>query len=217
MKRIVLFTCILIIVSLPSIAHTIDYKIIKPTYTNVWLHFLQQGIKHIIPLGLDHILFIACIYFLNTSLKSILLQCTIFTIAHSITLILAANGVLVVPPTIIEPIIALSIAVLAIENILQKQNNRYRLIIITLFGLVHGMGFASALSELQLAKSDFIKGLLAFNIGVEIGQLAVITILSLALKTYLEHKAFYKKYIYLPSNIAIGLVALYWTITRIQF
>jgi hypothetical protein len=214
MKKAVSFIIALLFCN-TVIAHTINYKISKPTYDNVWLEFLQQGFKHILPLGLDHILFITCIFFLNTNIKSILTQATIFTLAHSITLGLASSGYITAPSDIIEPIIAFSIAVLAIENIFQKQANPYRLIIIFLFGLVHGLGFASALSELDLPTLDFTKALISFNVGVELGQLSIIVLLFLTVKLFLEERSWYRMYVHIPSNAIIGIIALYWTITRL--
>ncbi len=214
MKHKLFLSCSLLLASYFSFAHTIDYKLVKPTYENVWIEFLQQGFKHIIPLGLDHILFVACIYFLNSNLKTILLQATLFTIAHSLALGLAATGYIAAPSNIIEPIISFSIAVLALENIFNKQAKPYRLVVIFLFGLVHGLGFASALSELQMPTIDFAKALISFNVGVEVGQLCIILSMYCTLTIFLEKYNWYKKVILIPSNVIIGCVAMYWTITR---
>jgi hydrogenase/urease accessory protein HupE len=215
MKTFVGLSAFLTCLAINAAAHTIDYKVYNPSYDNVWIEFITQGFKHIIPLGLDHILFIVCIYFLNTSIKSILRQTTVFTIAHSVTLCLAANGYLVVPSNIVEPIIALSIAVLAIENILARKVKSYRLLLIFIFGLIHGMGFASALSELNLPDRDFAKALFSFNVGVELGQIAVVLGMYLLLHTYLKNKSWYRAGILIPTNILVAAVALYWTITRV--
>jgi HupE / UreJ protein len=196
-------------------AHTINYKLYQPTYDSVWLEFIVQGFKHILPLGLDHILFIACVFFLNNSLKTILQQATFFTLAHSITLTLAANGYLVVPSLVVEPVIALSIAVLAFENIFSRKVYSYRLVLIFIFGLIHGMGFASALSELQLPSNEFAKALLSFNIGVELGQITVIGVLFFLINLWLKNKIWYRSRILVPANIGIGFMAIYWTISRI--
>jgi hydrogenase/urease accessory protein HupE len=207
----------LLVCSWASIAHTINYQVYKPTYENVWIEFIVQGFKHIIPLGLDHILFITCIFFLNNNLKTILQQSLLFTIAHSITLGLAANGMFIVTAAIVEPIIALSIAILALENVFANKVKPYRLLLIFVFGLVHGMGFASALSDLQLPSNDFTKALLSFNIGVEAGQLAVILLLYLTTHIYFINKVWYRSRILVPINVGICALALYWTFERMSF
>jgi hypothetical protein len=144
-------------------------------------------------------------------------QATAFTVAHSITLGLAMYGVIQAPAHIIEPVIALSIFFVAVENILTDKLKPSRLIIVFLFGLIHGMGFASALTDLGLPKTEFITGLITFNVGVELGQLTVILLAWLLFGMWFGKKPWYKTRIVIPLSIVIAAIALYWTIERTFF
>ena len=119
-------------------------------------------------------LFVLGIYLLSGRARSVLWQVSAFTVAHSITLGLSMYGVVAVSPRIVEPMIALSIAYVAIENIFLSELKSWRVALVFAFGLLHGMGFAGALKELGLPRSEFVTALLTFNVGVEAGQLAVI-------------------------------------------
>ena len=99
--------------------------------------YLQIGFAHVIPLGFDHILFILSIFFLNSNLKSVIIQCSVFTLAHSVTLGLTAAGYIFPNPKIIEPIIAISILMASIENLFHHKVNTWRLLIIFIFGLIY--------------------------------------------------------------------------------
>ncbi len=208
---LIIFTCL----ALSSEAHTINYVLDKQTTDKIFSTYLELGFTHILPLGLDHVLFIVCVFFLNTSFKKILLQATMFTIAHSITLAMVVYDVINPPIAIIEAIIALSIAILAIENIFFNTLKPWRLIMIFAFGLIHGMGFASALDELGLPLNSFATALVSFNIGVELGQVSILVALFMVYKLLFEHKTWYRNRILIPSNIAIALIALTWTFQRL--
>jgi hypothetical protein len=196
-------------------AHPIDYIIDKKTSDVIFEEYVREGFMHIIPLGMDHILFIVCVFFRNTSIKSIILQASLFTLAHSITLLLAMKNIIAAPPQIIEPLIAISILVLALENILGKPRPMYQSLLIFAFGLLHGMGFASALASLDFPTYDFVTALVGFNIGVELGQICIIVALILSIQLWFVNKSYYRAYILVPSNIIIGLIATYWTIERL--
>ena len=139
-----------------------------------FLQYLIIGFNHVIPLGFDHILFIVCLYFLNSNLKSVIIQCSVFTLAHSLTLGLSYLGYIVPNSNIVEPLIAISILFTSIENIIHSNLNIWRLAIVFIFGLIHGMGFANALSEIGLPTSHFFISLLLFNIGIEFDNNIVI-------------------------------------------
>lgn len=179
--------------------------------------YLELGFKHIIPLGLDHILFVVCLYLLNPNLKSVIWQATAFTVAHSITLGLAMYGWISPPSSIVEPLIALSIFYVAVENILTEKLKPTRILVVFLFGLLHGMGFASVLTELGLPPDEYVTGLVCFNVGVELGQISVILACWALFGAWFGKKPWYKTRIVIPISIAIGLLALYWTIERTFF
>lgn len=180
-----------------------------------WL-YLQLGFEHILPLGLDHILFIVALFIVKPHLKPVLLQATIFTIAHSITLGLAAAGYIQLSSAIVEPLIALSIVVIAIENVFFPKVKALRLVFIFLFGLLHGLGFAGVLSSLGLPEGKFYSALLAFNLGVEAGQVAIILLLWLSLKWFAK-KDWYHSRVVIPVSIVIALISAYWVVERIFF
>ena len=178
--------------------------------------FARQGFVHVLPLGLDHILFVLGLFFLSRKWKPILYQVSVFTVAHTITLGLATLELISAPSNVVEPIIAASIAVVALENIFFPNYRHSRLFIVFFFGLIHGLGFAGALSAFDLDPASLVIGLLGFNIGVEFGQLAVIAIV-FTLTLWLKDEAQYRKLAVIPCSILIALMGIYWTIERIFF
>ncbi|MEO8416889.1 MAG: HupE/UreJ family protein, partial [Ginsengibacter sp.] len=156
---------------LASFGHTINYVLEKAAVNDVVWFYFKMGVAHIVPLGFDHILFVISLCLLNTKAKTILWQATAFTVAHTITLALSMKGIIKLPADIVEPLIALSIMFVAIENILLNTLKAWRIAIVFMFGLVHGMGFASALNEIGLPGNKFFTSIFSFNIGVEVGQI----------------------------------------------
>jgi HupE / UreJ protein len=195
-------------------AHTIDYDAAKLSRNADTWTYIQLGFTHIVPYGWDHVLFVLSIFFLSPKLSTVLWQATAFTIAHSITLGLAMYGYIRPLPEVIEPIIALSIFFVAMENLLVKELKPARVVIVFMFGLVHGMGFAGVLSELGLPADAYLSGLLSFNVGVELGQIAVILSAWLIAGKWFSGEPWYRRYIVNPASGAIALIALYWTIER---
>ncbi|WP_373028438.1 HupE/UreJ family protein [Sulfitobacter sp.] len=151
----------------------------QETAWQAFLTYIPVGFDHILPKGLDHILFVLGLFFLSTQLKPLIWQVSAFTAAHTVTLALGALGVVTVPGSIVEPLIAASIVYVAVENIFTSGLSRWRPFVIFGFGLLHGLGFASVLGEFGLPEDQFIPALIGFNIGVEIGQLTVIAIMAL--------------------------------------
>jgi hydrogenase/urease accessory protein HupE len=138
--------------------------------------FFRLGVEHILT-GYDHILFLLALILRGGSLGSLIGIVTAFTIAHSITLALAVLGVVVIPSWFVEPVIALSIAYVALENIFRRNAPSRRWAVSFVFGLVHGFGFAGALLELGLPPSGLVGSLLFFNLGVEAGQAMIVAVL----------------------------------------
>ena len=196
-------------------AHAINYALEEPPATDAVLFYLKLGFEHIIPDGLDHILFISALCLASFGWKHLLWQATAFTIAHSITLALSMQQIVSLDEALVEPVIALSIAFVAIENILVKNRNPWRLLIVFLFGLIHGLGFASSLAEIGLPRNRFFTSILSFNVGVEVGQIAVIVCVYLLFVRPFSNKALYKKLVLYPVSIFIGGIALYWTFERL--
>lgn len=182
-----------------------------------FIDYIALGLTHIVPKGIDHILFVLGLYLLSTHLGPLLWQVTAFTVAHSITLALGVYGVLSVPPTIVEPLIAISIVYVAVENILTSKLSPWRPLVVFAFGLLHGLGFASVIREIGLPRSEFVTGLVGFNVGVELGQLSVIAIAFFATGLWFRTRSWYRARIIVPGSLAIALVGLYWTVERIFF
>jgi hypothetical protein len=161
------------------------------------------------------VLFVVSLFLLSPKLKVILWQSLAFTVAHSVTLGLAMYKVITVPSSVIEPIIALSIAYVALENIFTEKLRPSRIGIVFLFGLVHGLGFAGALAELGLPSNTYLTSLLLFNVGVELGQLTVILIMFFLIGKWFGNKPYYHKYIVIPLSAIIAAIALFWAVQRI--
>jgi HupE / UreJ protein len=177
--------------------------------------YVKLGFSHIVPEGLDHILFVLGIFLLTPRLRPILVQVTAFTIAHSVTLGLTMYGVLSLPSHIVEPLIALSIAYVAIENLLTPRLTPWRPVVVFGFGLIHGMGFAGALAELNLPRQEIIPALISFNVGIELAQLTVIAVAYFAVAFWLNDKVWYRARVVMPACAVIAAIGLFWTVRRI--
>lgn len=182
--------------------------------------YIGIGIQHILPGGLDHILFVLALFLASTRGKALLIQITTFTVAHTVTLGLAANGVIAPDASIVEPFIAFTIAFVAVENMVFKTMTWWRPLLVFGFGLVHGLGFAGFFGELGLPAGQFWSALLGFNVGVEVGQLAVVLV-AFVLATLLRRQLaegpeeiLYRRFVVLPLSAAIGATGLWWAVER---
>ena len=189
-------------------------RLVAMPWVNKMYIFIKAGFEHIIPEGLDHILFVLGLFFSTLKLRSLILQVTAFTFAHSITLALASIGVVKLQLSLVEPLIFLSIIWVAVENTLFKKTTKWRPFVVFSFGLLHGLGFATLLTEYGLPKDNFISLLLAFNLGVEFGQLAVL-LAAFILVRLIFIKTDYKNQLKIPASILIGLTGLYWFVESI--
>jgi hydrogenase/urease accessory protein HupE len=187
--------------------------------------YMALGIKHILE-GYDHLLFIVCLILLAGTFKRILITVTGFTIAHSITLALAALGVVKVSVAPVEASIALSIVFVAMELARNKRHTltwRYPIAVSSTFGLLHGFGFAAVLTEIGLPQTEIPAALLFFNVGVEVGQIIFVVV---AITLFLAGKAVVKTLreksfsdilirIQRPAGYIVGVLAMFWTIDRV--
>lgn len=194
---------------------TIDLatSFVRPTRTEIARQYLWLGYTHILPKGLDHMLFVLGLFLLSPRLKPLLLQVTAFTIAHSITLGLSIYGVVSLPSRVVEPLIALSIAYVAIENLITRELKPWRLALVFTFGLLHGLGFAGVLRELGLPRQEFLTALLTFNVGVEGGQLTIIGAALVAAAPFLK-KGWYRPRVVIPASLLIATAGIYWIVAR---
>lgn len=185
------------------------------TLVDVVREYTVLGFTHIVPLGLDHILFVLGLLLLSTRMAPLLIQVTAFTVAHSVTLALSVYGVVSLPSSIVEPLIAASIVYVAVENIFTRQLKPWRALVVFAFGLLHGLGFASVLEEVGLPQGQFVPALVSFNLGVELGQLAVIAMAFVAVGLWARNKAWYRSRVMVPASTAIAAVGLFWTVQRV--
>lgn len=180
--------------------------------------YLVLGFEHILPRGLDHVLFVLGLFLFGLAWRPLLLQVTAFTVAHTLTLGLASAGIVALDPGLVEPLIALSIAWIAVENLLVRDQKPRRILprlaVVFGFGLLHGLGFAGVLGDLGLPQSAFVSALLGFNIGVELGQLAVIALAFLVVG-WARDRPWFQQRIAWPASLAIALIGLWWFVERV--
>jgi hydrogenase/urease accessory protein HupE len=189
-----------------------DEETVASSSLSTW-QLLTLGFSHIVPEGLDHILFVVCLFLLSPTLKPLLIQVTAFTVAHSLTLACAMLGWILLPSRLIETIIALSIVVMAVENMVVREVKPWRWIFVFIFGLIHGLGFAGSFSQLHLSSDDMLRPLFVLNIGIEIGQLAVV-LGCVAVTWWAWKKPWYTPFIVIPASGGIAALALWWTFQR---
>lgn len=218
----------------PSEAFSLTEIVARKPIIETIKNYIVWGFEHIFPKGIDHILFILGLFLFSYAIKPLLSQVTMFTIAHTITLGLAMNGVISLPSYIVEPLIALSIVYVGVENIVAnlyaKPIRTSRLFLVFGFGLLHGLGFASMLGDFGMPDDAFTTALISFNVGVELGQLTIIIVAFLMLGVFwfllgliekrrnqiINKKAYYKKFIAIPASVIIALIAFYWFIERLD-
>lgn len=183
-------------------------------WTRLW-QGTALGFTHILPSGLDHMLFVVGLFLLAPRWRTVLAQVTAFTLAHSVTLALTLYGVIALPAAVVEPLIALSIAYVAFENLATSTLKPWRLALVFAFGLLHGLGFAEALARLELAAGDRLLTLAAFNVGVEAGQLTVLAVTAGLVAALRLTPEAYRRWIMRPASAVIGLAGVLWVIQRV--
>ena len=180
-----------------------------------FVQYVQIGFVHIIPAGLDHILFVLGLFFFSTKLRPLIIQITTFTVAHTVTLALATMNIISLPASVVEPLIAASIVYVGVENILGQRLSRWRILVIFCFGLLHGLGFASVLGDVGLDPTRLATSLIGFNIGVEVGQLSVILVAYILLELPFGKLDWYRSRIAIPASAVISVVGAYWFFERV--
>lgn len=185
--------------------------------------YVRIGIGHILPDGADHMLFVLAVFLASTRLRALVIQVSAFTVAHTVTLGLAATGMITPSAGLVEPLIAFTIAFVAFENLVFRNMTTWRPVVVFGFGLIHGLGFAGFFGELGLPPGQFWSALIGFNIGVEIGQLVVIlaaAIAGLGLRRWLSDptgESRYRDFVVRPGSALIGLTGLWWGVQRLWF
>ena len=177
--------------------------------------YIPVGFDHILPKGMDHILFVLGLFFLSARLRPLLWQISAFTLAHTLTLALGASGKVQVNPDIVEPLIAATIVFVAVENVFSRRLHRWRVVLVFGFGLLHGLGFASVLGEFGLPDQQFYAALIGFNVGVEFGQITVILAAFLTVGVWFRDKWWYRGRIAIPVSVVIALIGAYWFVERV--
>ncbi len=212
----ILIVVSLLLVSSVVFGHTINYALEKAPTGNVIWYYLKLGYRHIVPEGFDHILFVVSLCLLSNKIKVIIWQATAFTVAHSISLAMSMKNIIVAPAEVVEPIIALSIVFVAMENLLLKELKPWRIVIVFMFGLIHGLGFASSLNEIGLPRNKFATSILSFNLGVELGQITIILLMFAFIVSRFGNETWYRKRVVYPLSIVIALIAAFWTVQRVM-
>ncbi len=185
-----------------------------PWYRTAW-QYLRLGFAHIVPRGTDHMLFVLGLFLFSTRLRPLLWQVTMFTLAHTLTLGLAMAGVVEIPARVVEPLIALSIAYVGIENLWARRLGNHRLALVFAFGLLHGIGFAEVLQDFGMPRESFVTALVGFNIGVEAGQLTLLAACYFLVGWFMRDPTGYRRYIAVPGSAVIGVLGLIWTVERL--
>jgi len=178
--------------------------------------FLPSGVHHIL-IGPDHLLFLIGLLLLGGSFRQLTLVVTAFTVAHSITLSLAALNILTPPARLIEPAIALSIVYVGADNLLIKDGRDVRAWIAFAFGFIHGFGFANVLREMDLPARALGWSLFSFNVGVEIGQLAVVVVVASALAALRARNAAVGRQLATVGSVVVIAAGAFWFVQRVFF
>lgn len=197
--------------------------IINTSEQKTFINFIMMGVEHIgvtpeqwhnkLPEGIDHILFVLALILLGGGLKSTVKIVSGFTLGHSISLILAGFNLISIPGYVIEPMIALSIVYVSLEALIIKKSS-HRWIVATIFGIVHGFGFATALRDLHLTSAKLISALIGFNLGVEFGQVVII-LLTLPLLNLLAIRPIAYNYTSKLASVMIAIIGSYWFVIRV--
>ena len=176
--------------------------------------FVPAGIHHIL-IGPDHLLFVVGLLLFGGSLRRLLLVVTGFTLAHSLTLTLAVLGVVAPPGRVVEAVIALSIVYVGVDNLMSRGGRDVRVAIAVVFGFIHGFGFASVLRDMGLPREALGWSLFSFNLGVEVGQLAVVVVVTSALAALRAHSHMAALSLAYVGSVVVIAAGVFWFVERV--
>ncbi|MCB1203669.1 MAG: HupE/UreJ family protein [Verrucomicrobiae bacterium] len=191
----------------------VGVKAASGDYAAIFASEIKRGFLHVLPLGLDHVLFVLGLFLMSRKWKPLVFQVSTFTLAHTLTLWLASAGWVKLSPSVVEPVIAASIVAVALENLVRREYSHWRLLVVFSFGLIHGLGFAGVMSTRLDSTESLIIGLLGINVGVELGQLAVIAIAFIA-TCWITNQEKYRKRVVIPGSILIAIAGVWWVLDR---
>ena len=175
--------------------------------------FVVRGVEHILT-GYDHVLFVIAIILMAAGVRDTIKIVTAFTVAHSITLVAAFFSLVSLPSSLVEPLIALTIIYVAFENLFRRKF-QHRWLLTFVFGLVHGLGFVTVLGEITGTRTELVSSLVAFNIGIELGQLLIVIPAVLALRAMRGFK--WRPMVLKVSSIGTAVAGLLWLVERVPF
>ncbi len=176
--------------------------------------YFALGFTHILPGGADHMLFLLALFLVTRDFARLLFLLTLFTLAHSLAMGLSLHGIMDLPAGFVEPAIALSIVAVAMEAFRKKESTRIGPWVVSVSGIVHGLGFAHSFGGNPPADADFLPAMLSFNLGIECGQIAVIGIAWLLAAPWWK-RAWYPAYVARPTAFAIAASGLCWAALRV--
>jgi hypothetical protein len=174
---------------------------------------LALGYTHVVPNGLDHILFVAALFLLRARARPVLMQLATFTCAHSIALAASLYDISALPARVTAPLMAVFIVYVAIDNLRTQTVSAVRVAVVFVFALLHGLGFAATLNSLPLTPSSTAVALLGFNAGVELGQVTVVGAVALIVRWW-RQRDWYHARVAVPASIVIACIGAYWTVLR---
>jgi hypothetical protein len=209
--------------------HNLSFQLQEQSTVSQFLEFVREGVLHIWG-GIDHILFLLALLLpsvlrrengrwlpvgnFKNALSSVLKIVTAFTLAHSITLSLAALQIISLPSRLVESTIAASVVLAALNNVFPIVKEHRRWLVAFSFGLIHGFGFASVLTDLELTRATLLRSLVGFNVGVELGQLSIVMVF-LPLAFSLRSSSFYNRFTLAVGSLAVAAIAGIWMAERI--
>ncbi|MEQ1910177.1 MAG: HupE/UreJ family protein [Vicinamibacterales bacterium] len=175
------------------------------------IRYVTVGYRHILPAGFDHVLLIIGLCLLGSQIRPVLEQIAVFAVAHALVMALAVYGLVSVPTRSVEPLFGLMIAFVGIENVLTQAVSVWRVALVLVSGLVHGVGMAGTLTKLPLPSADRMVALIGVNVGIDAGQLTIVALVALVV-IWWRNRSWYRARVVVPVSLAIAAAGLFWTV-----